>query len=168
MNLESTDIVKTVSKLSWQRDYLLGKLSIELKVISSPEQFVQLPVIKIFNFLGLFSKHQRKQLIFFFIFLFFKFLQNLLLIKEEFLLKRLVSINFSRLFYKDLYFFIYINIYQSMEKELILLTGCQGSKVVQSRKGGKEGDYRVCGIEWSPRQGDGPKGLNTLTIKRPT
>ena len=29
---------------------------VELKVISSPGQFVQLPVIKIFNFSGLFSK----------------------------------------------------------------------------------------------------------------
>ena len=41
--------------------------------------------------------------------IFFKFIKKLLLIKGEFLLKRLVSINFSRLFYKDLYFFnIYI------------------------------------------------------------
>ena len=80
----------------------------ELKVISSPGQFIQWPVIKIFNFLGLFSKHQRKQL-FFFHFSFFQIpKKNLLLIKGEFLLKRLVSINFSRLFYKDLYFFIYI------------------------------------------------------------
>ena len=38
-------------------------------------------------------------------------IKKFLLIKGEFLLKRLVSINFSRLFYKDLYFFIYIHIY---------------------------------------------------------
>ena len=57
----------------------------ELKVISSPGQFVQWPVIKIFNFLGLFSNIIENN----FFFLFSKFFLKFQLIKKEILSKRL-------------------------------------------------------------------------------
>ena len=46
-----------------------------------------------------------------FFFLFFKIFPKNLLIKGEFLSKRIVSINCSRLFYKDLYFFMVVGIF---------------------------------------------------------
>ena len=71
----------------------------ELKVISLPEQIVQLPVIKIFNFSGLFSKHQRKLLFFFKIFFKKSIDKGRISLETSSCNKR------SRLFQKDLYIY---------------------------------------------------------------